>query len=90
MNENNLVANDIRNNFFVSQNILGNGNIIQVTFINGGAHDGEKYVYDHDKLVEACSAYLNNSNTWNNVGNWTSSNNIPGWAMKIGLVKEIK
>jgi|TARA_B110000240_G_scaffold192722_1_gene237358 hypothetical protein len=90
MDENNLVPNDTRNNFIVSQNILGNGNIIQVTFINGGTHDGERYIYDHDKLVEACRVHLHQNPTWNNVGNYTSSNNIPGWAMITGLIKKIK
>ena len=89
MNEHNLVPNDTRSIFIVSKKILGNGNIIQVTFINGGSHEGETYVYEHDKLVEVCSAYLNNSNTWNNAGNWSNSNNIPGWAKETGLVKKI-
>ena len=82
-----LIPNDVRNNFYVSQNLLGENRVIEVTFNNGGAHHGESYVYDHDNLVEACSEYLNNSNNWNDVGNWSSSNNIPGWAMETGLVK---
>jgi hypothetical protein len=85
-----LIPNDFRNNFYVSQNILGENRVIEVTFINGRAHHGETYIYDHDSLVEASNEYLNNSDNWNNVGNWSSTNNIPGWAMKTGLVKRIK
>ena len=87
---NNLTSNDIRNNFIVSQNKLGRGSVIQVTFKNGGSHDGETYLYEHDKLVESCREYLQQSPTWNNAGNWSNSNNIPSWAMNSGLIKKLK
>lgn len=88
--QNDTVSNDTRNNFIVSQNLYGQGLIIKVTFRNNGAHHGKSYIYDHDMLVNASRAeYLNDSNTWNKAGNWTSTNNIPGWAMKTGLVTQI-
>ena len=85
-----LIPNDFRNNFYVSQNLLGENKVIEVTFNNGRAHHGETYVYDHDNLVEASNEYLNNSGNWNDVGNWSSTNNIPGWAIQSGLIKRIK
>jgi len=84
------LPNDFRNNFYVSQKLYGQNEVINVTFNNGRAHHGESYVYDHDNLVEACGEYLNNSDNWNNVGNWSNANNIPRWAMETGLVKRIK
>jgi hypothetical protein len=90
INEDNLVPNDTRNNFIVSQNMLDKGYVIKVTFRNGGTHDGESYIYDHDKLVEACRVHLHQNPTWNNAGNYTNSNNIPRWAMITGLIKKIK
>jgi hypothetical protein len=85
-----LVPTDVKNNFIVSKSFIGQGKVIKVTFNNGGAHDRESYIYDHDKLVNTCINELNTLNTWNKVGNWTNSNNIPAWAMDTGVVKKIK
>ncbi len=82
-----LAPTDKKNHFFVSKNLLGKGEIIEVSF-KSGVRRGEIYVYDHDALCKNCMHELNSRNTWKNTGNWSSSANIPGWA--IAYVTQLK
>ena len=72
--------------FQISENLYGENEVIRVTFNNNGAHHGKTYVYDHDSLYEATIGYLRTLHAWQNNDAYTSSNNIPGWAMETGLV----
>jgi len=76
--------------FQISENLLGENRVIEVTFNNGRAHHGETYVYDHDDLHDKSIHHLRTLPVWEGEGIFTSSNNIPGWAMQTGLVKRIK
>lgn len=60
---------------------MGEGKIIQVNFQRGN-YTHLKYEYNHDEVVNACQAYLqeNAAQAWNNHGTYMNGRNIPGWA----------
>ena len=87
---NSLISTREQAYFQISENLYEENEVIKVTFNNKGAHHGETYIYDHDDLYNKTIHHLRTLPVWERKGIFTSSNNIPGWAMKTGLVKRIK
>ena len=75
--------------FQISNNLYAQNEVIKVTFNNNRAHHGKTYIYNHDDLYDKTIHHLRTLPVWEREGIFTSSNNIPGWAMETGLVTRI-
>ena len=89
-NNNLLFPTREQNYFQISENLYGSNEVVKVTFNNGGVHDGDSYIYDHDELYDNTIYHLTTLQCWEDFNYYVSGNNIPGWAMDTGIVKRIK
>ena len=76
--------------FQLSENLYSKNEVIKVTFNNNGAHHGETYIYNHNDLFDETINHLRTLPVWKRTGIYTSSNNIPTWAIKTKLIESIK
>ena len=75
----NTTPSDIKSYFKIAKNWYGKGLVIKVKF-KRGPHQGQTYIYDHDKMHDATLHHLKTLSCWDKDGYYSSSNNIPGWA----------
>lgn len=85
---NQITTTDTKSYFKVSERWLGKNMIITVQF-KRGKHRGKTYRYNHDELFEVVQSHLLSIQAFIDHKEYSSSSNIPRWAMDTGLVYEI-
>lgn len=81
-------ATNTKSYFKVSERWLGKNMSITVNF-KRGKHTDKTYQYSHDELFNAAKSHLLSLPAFIDNKEYSSSSNIPGWAMETGLVYEI-
>ncbi len=81
-------STDAKTYFKVSERWYGQEKTITVQF-KRGKHTNKKYRYNHDELFEAVKSHLFTIPAFISHKEYSSSSNMPGWAMDTGLLNEI-
>lgn len=79
---------DIKSYFKVSERWLGKKMNITVQF-QRGKHTDKTYRYNHDELFNVVKSHLLSLPAFVDHKEYSSSSNIPGWAVETGLVYEV-
>ncbi len=87
VNNLNNIKMEVKTYFKIAKNWYGKKMKIRVQF-NTGNYVNNIYEYDHDELYEICISYLEDLDCWKNDDCYSSSKNIPGFALPF--VKQIK
>ena len=69
-----------KNYFIISEAYYGQGMKFEIEFIKG-ANTDYTYVYIHDEVYDNALSHLKTLSCWINEGKYTSSKNIPKWAI---------
>lgn len=88
INSNTETETNTKSYFKVSERWLGKNMSITVQF-KRGKHTDKTYRYSHDDLFDAVNSHLSSLPAFIDHKEYSSSTNIPGWAMATGLVYEI-